>query len=160
MARTMSRRKKRFTFTLVAVLVLSGFGVAFAFWTSSGTGDGSAETGTSVSFTIGESGVPEGTIAPGSDGQTVEFTVTNPGPGVQSLSDVTVEMADEFGDAWVPDGDCLIADYNATITEDPSPAEMAAGSEVTGTVTVTLDNTGVNQDDCKDQTVPLYFVAS
>jgi hypothetical protein len=160
MAGTISRRKERFTLAALAVLMLGGAGAAFAFWTATGTGEGSAETGTSAEFTI-TSADAVGTIAPGSAGQTVEFTVTNPGPGVQTLSNVTVEIADAAGVAWVPTGDCHIADYTAAITADPTSGVLAVGAGVTGAVTVTLDNdTLVNQDDCKNQTVPLYFVAS
>lgn len=90
MARTISRRKKRFTIALTTVLVLGGAGTAFAYWTSTGTGEGSAETGTSAEFDI-TSADPDGTIAPDSAGQTVEFTVTMAGP---------------TGVAWVPTGDC------------------------------------------------------
>jgi hypothetical protein len=160
MAKTRSRRTKRFMLPLVAILMLCGAGAAFAYWTATGTGEGSAETGTSTEFTI-TSADAVGTIAPGSAGQTVEFTVTNPGPGIQTLSDVTVQMADAAGVEWVPTGDCDIADYTATITTAPTLGVLAVDAGVTGTATVTLDNdTLVNQDDCKNQTVPLYFVAS
>jgi len=159
MAKNSSRRSKRLTLALVAVFVVGGVGAAFAYWTSTGSGDGTAETGTSTAFTIAADPAV-GTIAPGSAGQTVDFTVTNPGPGTQSLASVTVTMADPTGTPWVPNGSCDVADYAATVTTAPVYGAMAAGDDVTGTATVTLANTGVNQDDCKDQTVPLYFVAS
>ncbi len=159
MARTMSRRKKRFTLVLVAVLMLSGAGVAFAFWTSTGSGDGSAETGTSAAFTIAADPAV-GTIAPGGAGQTVDFTVTNPGPGVLSLSNVTVTMASPSGVAWVPPAGCDIADYTASVTTQPVDGEIPVGTGVDGQATVRLANSAINQDACKGQTVPLYFTAS
>jgi hypothetical protein len=159
MARTMSRRKKRITFVLGAVLVLSGAGVAFAYWTSTGTGDGSAETGTSVAFTIAADPAV-GTIAPGGAGQTVDFTVTNPGPGALSLSNVAVTMASATGVAWVPPVGCDIADYTASVTTQPIDGEIPVGEGVDGQVTVTLANTATNQDACQGQTVPLYFSVS
>jgi hypothetical protein len=155
----MSRRKKRRTLALVAVLTLSGAGVAFAFWTSSGTGDGSAQTGTSVPFDIAADAAV-GTIAPGGPGQTVNFTVTNPGPGAQSLSDVKVSMAGGNGVPWVPLAGCDVADYTASVTIQPPDGEIPVGAGVDGRATVTLDNTAVNQDACQGQTVPLYFTAS
>jgi hypothetical protein len=158
-AKTMSRRKKHLTFVLVAVSMLSGAGVAFAYWTAGGTGDGQAETGTSVDFTIAASPAV-GTISPGSAGQTVDFTVTNPGPGTLQLSDVTVIMADATGVPWVPSGDCDIADYTASVTTQPANEEIQAGDSVDGQATVTLANTAVNQDACQGQAVPLYFTAS
>jgi hypothetical protein len=133
--------------------------VAFAFWTSTGSGDGSAETGTSVAFTIAADPAV-GTIAPGGAGQTVDFTVTNPGPGVQSLSNVTVTMASTTGVAWVPPAGCDIADYTASVTTQPVDGEILVGDSVDGQATVTFANTATNQDACQGQTVPLYFTAS
>jgi hypothetical protein len=159
MARTMSRRNKRFALALATVLTLGGAGAGFAYWTSTGSGTGSASTGASVAFTIA-SDPAVGTIAPGSAGQTVDFTVTNPGPGTQNVFGVSVTMADSTGAAWVPDGDCDIADYTATITTAPTFGPIPAGGTTDGTATVTLTNTGSDQDDCQGQTVPLYFVAS
>ena len=158
MTNTMSRRKKRFTLALVVVLMLSGAGAAYAYWTSTGTGEGTAQTGTSVAFTI-DADDPVGTISPGGAGQTVAFTVTNPGPGVQSLTSVTVSLADADG-PWAPPTGCLLADYTATITTAPAPGTIAAGGTKSGTATVTLANTGVNQNACKDAVVPLLFTAS
>jgi hypothetical protein len=139
--------------------MLAGAGVAFAYWTSTGTGDGTATTGASEVFTIATE-TAEGTIAPGNAGQTVVFTVTNPAEGSQYLAGVTVTMADAAGVAWVPTGECALADYTATITTPPTYGEIAPTGTLTGTATVTLANTAVNQDDCQGQTVPLHFVAS
>ena len=159
MAKSTSPRRKRYTVALVALLTISGAGAAFAYWTSSGSGTGEATTATSVAFTI-ESEPAVGTIAPGSEGQTVDFTVTNPGPGTQYLSAVTVEMADASGVAWVPTGGCLIDDYTATISTAPAYGSIAATASLSGTATVKLLNTAANQNACKDQVVPLYFQAS
>jgi len=159
MARTNSRRKKRIIITLLAVISLTGAGVAFAYWTSGGTGSGAASTGSSTALTI-TSETAEGVIAPGNAGQTVDFTVTNPGPGVQSLTNVTVTMAGPTGTPWVPPTGCLIADYTAAVTTAPAYGEILALGTRTGTVTVTLANTSENQNACQGQAVPLYFVAS
>jgi len=159
MARTMSCRRMRFTFVQIAVLVLSGAVVAFAYWTAGGTGDGEAQTGSSVDFTIAADPAV-GTIFPGGAGQTVDFTVTNPGPGILQLSDVTVILASATGVPWVPDGGCDIADYTASVTTQPVGVEIHAGISVHGQATVTLANTAVNQDACQGQAIPLYFTAS
>jgi hypothetical protein len=159
MARTISSGKKRITILLAAALTLAGAGAAFAYWTSTGSGTGTATSGESTAFTI-SSMTPVGTLAPGSAGQTVAFTVTNPGEGTQNLTTVTISLATPDGVAWVPTGDCLASDYTATVTTQPSPGEIAAGGSVDGTATVTLDNTAADQDECQGQDVPLYFVAS
>ncbi|MCS5719778.1 hypothetical protein N1027_16715 [Herbiconiux sp. CPCC 205763] len=159
MARTIRRGKKRITIGVIALLTVAGAGAAFAYWTSTGSGTGAATTGESVAFTI-TSETAVGTIAPGNAGQTVDFTVTNPGEGSQYLTTVTVALATAAGVPWVPAGDCSIDDYVATISTAPPAGQIAAGASVDGTATVTLTNTAENQNDCQGQTVPLYFEAS
>lgn len=153
------RGKKRVAAASAIALLIVGAGIAFAYWTSTGTGTGGAGTGESVAFVI-TSDDPVGTISPGSAGQTVDFTVENPGPGTQYLTAVTVEMADAAGVAWTPPTGCLIADYTAAITTTPAYGSIVPGDSVSGTVTVTLANTGANQNACQNEAVPLYFVAS
>lgn len=158
MTKPSSRRKKGAALA-AAVLTLAGAGAAFAYWTSTGSGTGTATTGDNVTFEI--TSLPGvGMIAPGADGQTVAFTVTNPGAATLYLTEVTVSIATADGTAWEPTGACLIADYTATISSAPAAGEIAAGGSVDGVATVTLANTAVNQDDCQGQDVPLYFVAS
>ncbi len=159
MEHAQSRGKKRIAIILAAALTLTGAGIAFAYWTSTGTGTGTATTGESVAFEItSEPGVGE--LAPGSAGQTVAFTVTNPGEGTQNLTAVTVEIADEDGDAWVPPAGCLAADYTAEVTTAPPTGDIAPGGSVDGTVTVTLASTAENQDACQGAAVPLFLTAS
>ncbi len=160
MADTISRRKRNtIAIALVAGLALAGSGVALAYWTSSGSGSGTATTGESADFGIV---VDEamGELAPGGPGQTVGFEVQNEEETAQYLTAVEVTLADEDGVEWVPTGDCQIEDYSVTITTPPAFGNIAGGSSVTGTATVVLENTPVNQDDCQGQEVPLYFVAS
>lgn len=156
---SVSNRKKRLTIGIAAVLTVAGAGAAYAYWTSTGTGDGTATTGEATAFTIvAEDAI--GTLAPGSAGQTVDFTVTNPGEATQNLADVTVTLAGADGTPWVPTGDCAIGDYTASISTAPVYGEIAADGTLSGTATVTLANTAANQDDCQGQSVPLHFVAS
>ncbi len=159
MAKTMSRGMKRATIALAAVLTIAGAGTAYAYWTSTGTGDGTATTGTSVAFTITTEDAV-GTIAPGSPGQTIAFTVTNPGPGVQYLGTVTATLADSAGVAWVPTGGCIRDAYEVLLTTTPQSGPLAVDGTATGEVTVRLSNLGdTNQDNCQGQTVPVHIVA-
>lgn len=154
-----SHGKKRTAIILAAVLTLTGAGIAFAYWTSTGTGTGTATTGESVALEItSEAGVGE--LAPGSAGQTIDFTVTNPGEGTQNLTTVTVEIANEDGTPWVPALGCLATDYTAEVSTAPPAGEIAPGGSVDGTVTVTLENTAINQDACQGEDVPLLLTAS
>jgi hypothetical protein len=159
MARTMSRRRKGVIVGFAAAFTLAGAGIAFAYWTSTGTGDGTADTGATVAFTI-TAEAPVGTITPGGAGQTVDFTVTNPGPGIQYLSTVTATLADAAGVAWVPPAGCLIADYAVTMTTPVTAGNIAPVGTEGGTVTVTLTNTGVDQNACQGVDVPLHFAAA
>jgi hypothetical protein len=159
MVKATSHGRTRTAIALAVVLTITGAGVAFAYWTSTGTGTGSATTAESVGFTI-TSEVAVGTIAPGNAGQTINFTVTNPGEGIQNLASVTVALATADGMPWVPTGSCSIEDYTTTISTAPAYGEIAADGSVDGVATVTLANTAVNQDDCQGQEVPLYFEAS
>jgi hypothetical protein len=150
--------RRRTKIVVGAVAIVAFGGAAFAYWTSTGTGTGTATTGEAVEFTItSEPGV--GDLSPGSAGQTVAFTVTNPAEGTQSLTAVEVSIADAGGAPWVPTGTCVAADYHVTITTPPPAGEIAPGDEVGGIATVTMDNTAANQDDCQGQSVPLYFEA-
>lgn len=156
MAELRRPRRKSTAIALTAVLVAVGGGVAYAYWTASGTGTGTATTGTSTAFTIA-SDPGTGDLSPGGPGQTVNFTVTNPGTGSQYLDTVTVTIAGPGGETWVPTGGCVAADYSATISTAPTQGEIAGGGSEPGVATVTLRNTNVNQDACQGQTVPLFF---
>lgn len=159
MAKSVSHGRKRIVIAFLAIFALAGAGIAFAYWTSTGSGAGSATTGESGAFTI-TSDPAIGAIAPGNAGQTVDFTVTNPGGSAQYLTSVAVTLATADGTPWVPAVGCDIADYTATVTTAPPAGDIPAAGFVEGTATVTLANTGVNQDACQGQEVPLYFVAS
>ncbi|QKV73892.1 hypothetical protein [Amycolatopsis sp. Hca4] len=155
----MTHGRKRIIIAVAAVLTLAGGGIALAYWTSSGTGSGTAATGVSAAFTIAAD-PPAGEIAPGNAGSAVSFHVTNPSDNAQYLTTVTATLADANGVAWVPPAGCLIGDYTVTMTTPAPAGDIAGGATVDGTATVTLANTGANQDACQGQDVPLYFVAS
>lgn len=164
MARTKSRNTKRLAIVVLsAALTLTGAGAALAYWSSTGSGGGTATTGTSTAFTIAATEDVTGDISPGSAGRTVDFVVTNPGEGTESLSAVTVSLASPLGVPWVPAGDCLAGDYTVVIspaTLATLPVDILAGESASGVATVTLADTGLNQDDCQGQEIPLYFQAS
>ena len=160
MAHRMSRLKKTIVVVSIAALSLGGAGVAFAYWTSTGSGTGEATTGDPATFVVAGQASEDPPLTPGGPSQTVPFTVTNPGPGTLFFGSATVIIADENGAPWEPFGECLAADYTATITTQPASGQLAAEDAVGGVVTVTMANTLVSQDDCQGQTVPLYFTAS
>ncbi len=159
MAVTHARTRKTVVLGTAAALTVLGAGAAFAYWTSTGSGDGAATTGASTVFTV-TTEAAVGEITPGGPGQTIAFTVANTGTGTQSLSAVTPTLADETGAAWVPAPGCAIADYSIVLTTPPTYGAIAPAGSVDGSVTVTLANTGVDQDACQGLTVPVHLVAS
>ncbi|HEY0217377.1 MAG TPA: hypothetical protein VGC57_13395 [Cellulomonas sp.] len=159
MAVTHARTRKTVVLGTAAALTVLGAGAAFAYWTSTGSGNGEAATGASTAFLV-TTEPAVGEITPGGPGQTIAFTVSNPGTGTQNLSAVTVTLADESGVAWVPAVGCEIADYTVAVTTPPAYGAIAAAGTVDGTVTVTLLNTGLDQDACQGLTVPVHLVAS
>lgn len=160
----MAYTKKRLTIILVtaAVLVVGG-GVAFAYWTSTGTGTGAATTGTSTAFVVTSSAPTGGPLTPGGPAQTVAFNVNNPSSGIQNLASVTVTIAEGVvagvPTPWDDVPGCSAADYTIG-TPDFDPGDIPAGGDLAGTVTITMNNLGSNQDACKGATVPLLFVVA
>lgn len=151
--------KKRLTVIVVtAALILLGGGAAFAYWTSTGTGSGSATTGTSEDFVVDSGTATGGPLTPGGPSQTVPISVTNPGSGVQNLASVIVTVANDDGTAWTAVPGCSADDYTVgtpVFTYGP----IAPSGVLNGSVTITMDETGISQDACKNAIVPLYIVA-
>lgn len=154
-------KKRVIAVAAVATIAAIGGGVAYAYWTSTGTGTGSATTGTSTAFVVASSAATGGALTPGGPTDSVAFTVTNPGTGSQNLSSVVVTVADSAGTAWTSVAGCSAADYTVgTPVITGGYGQIAPAGVKSGTVTITMNNLGSNQDGCKLATVPLYFVAS
>ena len=153
-------RKNRLLAVVAAVaLVAVGGGLAFAYWTGTGSGVGSATTGVSTTFDVTSDPPSGAALTPGGPAQTVDFTVTNPGTGSQNLSSVVVTVANADGTAWVAVAGCSSADYTLG-TPTITYGEVAGGTGVDGTVTVTMNDLTTDQDACQGVTAPLYFAAS
>jgi hypothetical protein len=156
----LSTRKRRLTALVAAAAIVAlGGGLAYAYWTGTGTGVGSATTGSSTNFTVTSVAPTGAALTPGGPAQTVGFTVTNTGTGSQNLASVVATVANANGSAWVAVPGCSAADY-AVGTPAVTYGQIAGSGSVNGTVTVTMNNLGTNQDACKGVTAPLYFVAS
>lgn len=151
-------RKRRFSvIAWGAIVVAAGGGAAFAYWTSQGTGTGSATTGTSVALQVAGTATDGVLLAPGGDASTVTYTVTNPATGAQSFASVGVSILEADGTVWNDVLGCSAADYlvgSPTVTS----GTLLPGAGVDGTVTVTMIDSGSNQDGCQGADVPLYFV--
>lgn len=153
-----AKNRKIAVFAVTAALVLGGGGAAFAYWTSTGSGTGTATTGESTDWVVTSSPAIGGPLTPDGPSQSVAFNVANPSTGSQELTSVVVTVANGDGSAWTS-GDCSAADY---VVDAPVIVygTVAGSADVDGTVTISMIDTGVNQDDCQTADVPLYFVAS
>jgi hypothetical protein len=154
-----AKNRKIAVVAVVAGLVLCGGGAAFAYWTSTGSGSGQATTGESTDFVVTSSAATGGPLTPGGPSQTVAFTVANPSTGAQTLEDVTITVANANGTEWVLVPGCTFADYVIGVPTIVYGV-IAGGADVDGTVTITMLETGEDQNACQDAIVPLYISAS
>ena len=156
----LSTPKKRLIALIAGVaIVAAGGGLAYAYWTGTGTGSGSATTGTSTAFTVSAAPPVGAALTPGGPSQSVGFTVANTGTASENLASVVVTVANTDGTAWTATPGCSKLDYTVdapVITY----GEITGGTNVTGTVTVRMNDLATNQDACQGVAVPLYFVAS
>ena len=170
--------KKVVAIGLAAGLTLGAAGAAFAYFTSTGTGTGSATVGTAGAWTTLQTGSSGPSLYPdaaigGTNVQTESYTVTNNGSGSQDLNQVVISVANVDGSAWSSQTNinkpaCNASDFSVggeavgtSWTDTSLAGDYAAGATTSAShVTVELIDNGLNQDNCKGLTVPLYFSAS
>lgn len=139
--------------------------VAFAFFSSTGTGSGNASVGSSHSFTVDVSADTTGTLYPGSGSETLTYTVTNPGPGFQNLGATAAVVASAANGDIIPvtgtATGCKASWFTAVAASDlPLPQNLAETATSTGTVVVTMQDTGSNQDACQGKSPKITVNAS
>lgn len=149
--------RKGAVIAVAAAMTLTGAGVAFAYWSSLGAGDGTAVTGTNTEFVV-TTDEAVGVLKPGGVAVVVPVSILNPADVAQTVSEVTVTLADDTGAAWVPAAGCLAADYTAV--ENVTPGVVLAGATLEGTISITMADTTADQDACKGESVPLHVVVS
>jgi hypothetical protein len=145
---------KRRGLALAAVGALALAAGAYAYFTSSGSGTATATVGTSSAVTL--KGTVTGNLYPGSSSP-VTLTVDNPSSGKQRVGTVTLEKitadAGHSGCSVVITGgnpDFTMADVVVNKTFSPGN-----GQAVTPGGTLTMNDTGVNQDACQGATLTL-----
>ena len=173
----MKRFGKR-TWVLLAAIsaaVVAAVG-GYAYWTTTGEGAGSASTGIASNWDVDTTAVTGGPLTPGGGAgtyQSLTYTVTNPSTGHQNLANVLVKVATSTGAAWSADA-CTANDFQLSLdggstwglagapVNDTQLAGNADPGEVRGPadVTIRMVDSGANQDDCQDVSVPLYLLAS
>ncbi|HEY2812916.1 MAG TPA: hypothetical protein VGJ03_05595 [Acidimicrobiales bacterium] len=129
---------------------------AAAYWTQGGGGAGSASTGTTTAVVVVQDTVPAGTLYPGMSAYTLTGTFNNSNPSAVKVGTVTGAL----DTANLPSG-CVAADFTVAGSA-PVDAQIAHGDGVGSWsgVTITMNNTAVNQDACKSQSIPITYTVT
>jgi len=145
MNRLMSKRALIFLSSL-AVLAIAA--VAYAYFTSTGSGTATAKVGTSSAITL--KGTVAGNLYPGASSQ-VSFTVDNPSSGAQrvgtiTLTGITVDAGHSTCSAVITGGN---PDFSMPAVAVNATFPSGNGQAVTPKGTLTMNDTGVNQNACQ-----------
>lgn len=140
-----------------AAITVATAGTAYAYWTTTGSGEGSASSRDVVegeAITLEQFGTLTG-FYPGATPQNIKVVATNPAPYSQKVGEVNVTagaVASCAADNWTitPVAD----DFGILAAGDSSDA---AGQTV---ATITLRESGSNQDACKDVSPVLTFTSA
>jgi hypothetical protein len=147
---------KRALVGLGLTCALAVAGIALAYFTSSGSGNGSAAVGSSSSVTL--HATISSSLYPGSS-SSVSFTVDNPSSGVQRVG--TVSLASISVDAAHSSCSTTISGGNPDFTMAAVPVNQVInpgnGQSVAATGTLTMNETGTNQDACQGATLTLHL---
>jgi hypothetical protein len=154
---------------LTCLIAIGSAAAAFAYFTAGGTGVTHADSvGASSALTV-SFGTPTGTMYPGAGSSAVPYTVTNAGAGQQQLTSVTAAVnADASGNITVSGtsvAGCKAAWFTASVGTPAlpvvlTPSGSGATASFTGTLTVSMTDSGTNQNACQNQTPDVTVSAS
>jgi len=148
--------KKRAFVALGCTCALAVAGIAFAYFTSSGSGTGTATVGSSSAVTL--HATISSSLYPGSSSP-VSFTVDNPSSGVQRVG--TVSLASISVDSGHSTCSTTITGGNPDFTMAAVPVNQVIspgnGQSVAATGTLSMNETGLNQDACQGATLTLHL---
>jgi hypothetical protein len=145
---------KRALVALGCTIALAAVGVAVAYFTSSGSGTGSAAVGSSSPVTL--HATISSTLYPGSSSP-VSFTVDNPSSGSQrvgtiTLSSISVDAGHSGCSTTIGGGN---PDFTMAAVTVNKVFGTGNGQSVTPGGTLTMNETGLNQDACQGATLTL-----
>jgi hypothetical protein len=157
MGRFVTRKGVLIPLSVVAGLVVAG--IAVAYFTSTGSGTATATVGSSSSLTL--HGTVAGSLYPGVS-SAVNFTVDNPSSGSQYLN--TIHLESITPDAGHSGCSTVITGGNPDFTMPDVTASQSFphgnGQAVTATGTLTMHETGVNQNACQGATLTLNLTSN
>jgi len=147
---------------LVAIGCLSALAVAavaYAYFTSTGSGTATAKVGTSSAVTL--KGTVTGNLYPGSSSQ-VSFTVDNPSGGAQrvgtiSLTGITVDAGHSTCSVVITGGN---PDFTMPAVAVNATFPPGNGQTVTPKGTLTMNDTGLNQNACQGAELTLALASN
>lgn len=139
---------------LAGICVLAIAAGAYAYFTTSGSGTATATVGTSSALTL--KGTVTGNLYPGSSSP-VTLTVDNPSSGKQrvgtvSLEKVTADAGHATCSVVITGGNPDFTMADVVVNKTYAPGN---GQAVTPSGTLTMNDTGVNQDACQGATLTL-----
>ncbi len=151
--------KKRALLALSCTLALALAAGAYAYFTSNGSGTGSASVGTASAVTL--HGTVTSSLYPGASSP-VSFTVDNPSSGSQrvgtiTLSSITVDAGHSTCSSAIGGGNPDFSMPAVAVNKTFAPGN---GQAVTPTGTLTMNETGTNQDACQGATLTLHLSSS
>lgn len=151
--------KKRALLALGCTLTLALAAGAYAYFTSNGSGTGTASVGTASAVTL--HGTVTSSLYPGSSSP-VSFTVDNPSAGSQrvgtiTLSSITVDSGHSACSSAISGGNPDFSMPAVTVNKTFAPGN---GQAVTQNGTLTMNETGTNQDACQGATLTLHLASS
>lgn len=155
---TWTTRKRALT-AFAGVCALAVAGAAIAYFTTTGSGTGTATVGSSSAVTL--HATVTGDLYPGSS-SSVSFTVDNPSSGAQRVG--TISLASISADAGHSGCSTAISGGNPDFTMPAVTVDKTFapgnGQSVTQTGTLTMNDTGVNQNACQGATLTLNVTSN
>jgi hypothetical protein len=151
--------KRRTLLALAAISALAVAGAAFAYFTTTGSGTATATAGNSSAMTL--HGTVSSTLYPGSSSP-VSFTVDNPSAGSQrvgtiTLASITVDSGHSACSTTISGGNPDFTMPDVVVNHTFAPGD---GQSVTPGGTLTMNDTGVNQDACQGATLTLHLTSN
>jgi hypothetical protein len=153
-------RRKAAAASAIASVAVGGV-VAYAYFTTSGSGTANGVVGTSSALALHGSVAYGGTdtaFYPGGPAATVTFTVDNLSSGNQVLHVIHLSSVTDASDNAITG--CTVSDFSMSdVTVDKDYAH-GLGQSVTPTGSLSMVDTGVNQDACKSQSLHFHFTSA
>jgi hypothetical protein len=141
---------------ITAVMVLASGGAAYAYFTATGSGTGAASVGSASSWEVTATSDTTGDLLPGSGSEILTFTITNEGSGDQAFNSVSATIiSDNNGNVKAggsPVSGCMASWFAAELGTPVGYGygeSIPSGDSATVPVTVTMSDSGTNQDKCQ-----------